>query len=64
MDRIILPDGGKQNMLHVEETAVNTTHCPDDEAASTSETPINFCQTTWHIIPEDSHLQKYKILIC
>jgi hypothetical protein len=25
------------------------------EAASTSETSVNFYQTTWHNIPEDSH---------
>jgi hypothetical protein len=27
------------------------------EAASTSETSLNFYQTTWHNNPEDSHLQ-------
>jgi hypothetical protein len=26
------------------------------EAASTSETSVNFYQTTWHNNPEDSHL--------
>jgi hypothetical protein len=26
------------------------------EAASTSETSVNFYQTTWHNIPEDNHL--------
>jgi hypothetical protein len=26
------------------------------EAASTSETSVNFCQTTWSSNPEDSHL--------
>jgi hypothetical protein len=26
------------------------------EAASTSETSVNFYKTTWRIIPEDSHL--------
>jgi hypothetical protein len=26
------------------------------EAASTSETLVNFYQTTWHYNPEDSHL--------
>jgi hypothetical protein len=26
------------------------------EAASTSETSVNFYQTTWHYNPEDSHL--------
>jgi hypothetical protein len=25
------------------------------EAASTSESSVNFCQTTWHNIPEDSY---------
>jgi hypothetical protein len=33
------------------------THCPDDEGASTSETLVNFYQTTWRYNPEDSHLQ-------
>jgi hypothetical protein len=27
------------------------------EAARTSETMVNFYQTMWHYIPEDSHLQ-------
>jgi hypothetical protein len=27
------------------------------EAASTSETSVNFYKTTWHYNPEDSHLQ-------
>jgi hypothetical protein len=27
------------------------------EAAGTSETSVNFCQTIWHYKPEDSHLQ-------
>jgi hypothetical protein len=26
------------------------------EVVSSSETPVNICQTTWHNIPEDSHL--------
>jgi hypothetical protein len=26
------------------------------EAANVSETSVNFYQTTWHNIPEDSHL--------
>jgi hypothetical protein len=29
------------------------------EAASTSETSVNFCQTTWRNIPEDSHLRDH-----
>jgi hypothetical protein len=29
------------------------------EAASTSETSVNFYQTTWHNIPEDSHLHGF-----
>jgi hypothetical protein len=28
------------------------------EAARTSETLVNFCQTTWRYNPEDSHLQR------
>jgi hypothetical protein len=28
------------------------------EAASTSETTVNFYQAAWHNIPEDSHLKK------
>jgi hypothetical protein len=32
------------------------THLPD-EVANTSETSVNFYQTTWRNIPEDSHLQ-------
>jgi hypothetical protein len=29
---------------------------PDDGGMSTPETPVNFYQTTWRSIPEDSHL--------
>jgi hypothetical protein len=29
------------------------------EAVSTSETSVNFYQTTWRKIPEDSHFQAY-----
>jgi hypothetical protein len=32
------------------------------EAASTSETPVNFYQTTRRNIPEDSHLQAHILL--
>jgi hypothetical protein len=32
------------------------------EAASTSETLLNFYQTTWHNNPEDSHLQTLTII--
>jgi hypothetical protein len=33
-------------------------HCPNMEAASTSEMLVNFYQTTQHNNPEDSHLQR------
>jgi hypothetical protein len=29
------------------------------EAVSTSETSVNFYETTWRNIPEDSHLPEY-----
>jgi hypothetical protein len=29
---------------------------PVDETGSISETSVNFYETTWHSIPEDSHL--------
>jgi hypothetical protein len=32
---------------------------PMMEAASTSETSVNFNQTTWYNIPKDSHLQTH-----
>jgi hypothetical protein len=35
---------------------IRATDYPDDEAASTSETSVNFYQTTRRYIPEDSHL--------
>jgi hypothetical protein len=31
------------------------------EAAGTSETSVNFCQTTWCNIPEDSHLHTRRL---
>jgi hypothetical protein len=34
------------------------------EAASTSEMSVNFCQTTWHNIPEDSHHHLITYLLC
>jgi hypothetical protein len=33
------------------------------EAASTSETSVNFYQTTWRNNPEDSYLQDRKLLL-
>jgi hypothetical protein len=34
------------------------------EAVSTSETQVNFCQTTRHNSPEDSHLQTNLCSLC
>jgi hypothetical protein len=35
---------------------------PHEEAASTSETSVNFYQATWRNIPEDSHLHVVVLL--
>jgi hypothetical protein len=40
----------------VSEVLTASTHLPVDEAASTSETLVNFYQTTRRYNPEDSHL--------
>jgi hypothetical protein len=42
--------------MHFGVTAVSTITALLMEAVSTSETSVNFYKTTWHIIPEDSHL--------
>jgi hypothetical protein len=31
----------------------------NNEGSTTSETPVNFCQTTWRYNPEDSHLRTH-----
>jgi hypothetical protein len=51
------PKGGDKSLPYLKPIPrARLTHRPDDEAASTSETSVNFCETTRRSIPEDSYL--------
>jgi hypothetical protein len=43
-------------------SSTNATHRFDDSCSKHLSTSVNFYQTTWYNIPEDSHLNSYGVL--